>query len=227
MNGIGFDLDRARREVERDRTGIGHGFWVLAGFPLAGMVPLTTPKGRFTMRAVFQSAEREQEMVGAFLPERGFFVEVGAFHPTELSQTFHLEQRGWDGLLIEPVPEHATRLATRRARVAPVACGSRKQHGTHLPIYVAGGYSSLRYQVGPAVSVPVVTLDSVLEQANVDHIDFLSIDVEGAEVDVLDGLSLRYRPLLILLEDHAENVSKHRPMRRRGYKRVRRTGLNS
>jgi hypothetical protein len=116
------------------------------------------------MRAVFRSDNLEAQLVRAFLPAHGFFVEVGAYHPVELSQTLHLEQRGWDGLLIEPVPAHAERLASRKARVVAVACGSREQHGKHLPIYVAGGHSSMRYHTGPAMDVPVVTLDSILEE---------------------------------------------------------------
>jgi hypothetical protein len=76
--------------------------------------------------------------------------------------------------------------------------------------------------------VRVVTLDSVLAEGDVLGIDFLSVDVEGAELDVLLGFSFeRYRPGLILLEDFAEGLERHRFMRARGYKRVRRTGNNS
>ncbi len=39
----------------------------------------------------------------------GMFVEVGAFDPTELSNTSCLADRGWSGLLVEPVPDHAER----------------------------------------------------------------------------------------------------------------------
>lgn len=178
------------------------------------------------MTAVFRE-DREQELLGQFLPERGFFVEVGAFDPVALSQTFHLEQRGWDGLLIEPIPEQAERLkAARKARVMQVACGSPEQHGQLLPIYVAGGRSSLRHQIGPVVTVPVVTLDSLL--ATIPSVDFLSVDVEGAEVDVLSGLSFdRVRPRLVLIEDFADDNARHAFMRKRDYRRVRRTGNNS
>lgn len=180
------------------------------------------------MRAVFRE-DVEQGLVGQFLPKSGFFVEVGAFDPVELSQTFHLEQRGWDGLLIEPVPAHVEKLkAKRRAMVVPVACGSPNQHGQAMPIYVAGGRSSLRYAHGPAINVPIMTLDAVLSASGVTNIDFLSVDVEGAELDVLSGLSFdRYRPDLVLLEDFADDLSRDRFMRARNYKRVRRTGNNS
>jgi len=44
-------------------------------------------------RAVFRE-EFEQAIVSEYLPEKGFFVEVGAFAPVALSQTWTLEQRG-------------------------------------------------------------------------------------------------------------------------------------
>jgi FkbM family methyltransferase len=180
------------------------------------------------MRAVFRE-EHERALLSSYLPAKGFFVEVGAYQPVALSQTWELEQRGWDGLLIEPIPEHAESLRReRRARVFEVACGRPEQHGETMPIYVAGARSSLKLAHGPPSDVRVVTLDSVLAEAGARGIDFLSVDVEGAELDVLLGLSFeRHRPGLILLEDFAEGLEKHRFMRARGYKRVRRTGNNS
>jgi FkbM family methyltransferase len=178
--------------------------------------------------AVFRE-DREQELISSYLPATGFFVEVGAFQPVALSQTWNLECVGWDGLLIEPIAEHAENLRRgRRARVFEVACGSPEQHNTLMPIAVAGGLSSLRVRGVSSREVRVVTLDSILADAAVQRLDFLSIDVEGVELDVLRGFSFtRHRPRLILLEDFAEGLEKHRFMCARGYKRVRRTGNNS
>ena len=180
--------------------------------------------------AIFRE-DREQAILADYLPEKGFFVEVGAFDPIVFSQTWILEQRGWDGLLIEPVPAQARALRERRrARVIEAACGPPEQDGTTAPMTVAGGRSHLGEggAKGPVIRVPVRTLDSVLVAAGVTAIDFLSTDVEGLEVDVLRGLSFdRFRPNLILLEDFAENQKKHVFLRARGYKRVRRTGNNS
>jgi hypothetical protein len=80
----------------------------------------------------------------------------------------------------------------------------------------------------PAIDVRIVTLDSILHSTKVDSIDFISIDVEGYEIDVLRGFSIeKYRPRLLLLEDFADDNARHRYMRDHGYKRVRRTGHNS
>jgi FkbM family methyltransferase len=179
-------------------------------------------------RAVFRE-EFEQALVAEYLPAKGYFVELGAFHPFLLSQTWTLEQRGWDGLLIEPIPAHAENLRrNRRARVFQVACGSPQQHGLIQKISVRGDLSSFCVDQCASIDVRVLTLDSILEEAHAQRIDFLSVDVEGFELDVLQGFSFeRYRPGLILLEDFAQNLDKHRFMRARRYKRVRRTGNNS
>jgi FkbM family methyltransferase len=187
-----------------------------------------TFSGTYTVRAVFRQ-EHETALVSAYLPEKGFFVEVGAFYPHYLSQTWRLEEAGWDGLLVEPIPEHAEALRrNRRARVYEVACGSYEHHGTSLPINVRGGLSSFVYGSDASIGARVVTLDWVLADAKVPDVDFLSIDVEGWEMQVLRGFSFsRYRPKLILLEDFADGQERHRYMVATGYKRVRRTGDNS
>jgi FkbM family methyltransferase len=186
--------------------------------------------------AVFRN-EDERRIITQYLQgPPGIFVEVGAHEPIAYSQTYHLEQSGWSGILIEPVREYAEALRQqRRARVFEVACGPPARHGQMMPILVAGALSTLRRTALPpdiaaaeTRDVPVVTLDSVIAQAGLEAIDFLSIDVEGLELEVLQGFSFdRFRPHLILIEDFGENTAKHRFMRKRGYKRVRRTGNNS
>jgi hypothetical protein len=76
-------------------------------------------------------------------------------------------------------------------------------------------------------SVRVVTLDSLLEKHRIARIDFLSLDVEGYEMEVLDGLSLdRYRPGFILIEDRIRDLRRHRHLVGHGYRLVRRSGAN-
>src|SRR3954463_14231239 len=94
---------------------------------------------------------------------RGYFVEVGANEPHERSQTWHLEQAGWTGILIEPQPELAEQLRqARAAQVFAVACSSPHNAGNVLPLHVAGPLSSLdRDRMAPGaqaesvIAVPV------------------------------------------------------------------------
>src|SRR5262245_33180516 len=75
---------------------------------------------------------------------RGFFVEAAANRPRFASQTWHLEQLGWTGILIEPQPDLAAALrAERSAKVFAVACSSPAHAGRLRPLHVAGALSSL------------------------------------------------------------------------------------
>lgn len=167
----------------------------------------------------------------------GFYVEVGANHPTEISETWHLEQLGWRGVLIEPQPALAQKLKEQRsANVFACACSSPQRAGKTSPFQVSGIHSSLNLNFFVAgmnkaevIDVPVRTLDDILAEADAPvPIDLLSIDVESHEIEVLSGMTLeRWRPRLILIEDLAFNLRIHRYLQARGYKWVRRTGLNS
>jgi len=166
----------------------------------------------------------------------GFFVEVGANHPTRNSQSWHLEQAGWAGILVEPQPDLAAFLVTsRKAQVFAVACSSPEHAGGTMPLHVAGPMSSLDRSAMAAgaraeytLMVPIRTLDDILAEAGAEPpVDLVSIDVEGHELDVLRGFDLdRWRPRLILLEDHVESLARHRHLKRRGYRLVRRLGFN-
>src|ERR1700680_1122118 len=180
--------------------------------------------------------EKEAELIGAFLGNApGVFVEVGANDPILLSQTHHLERVGWDGILIEPLRECAERLrSTRRARVYELAAGAPEDEGRELPLLVAGALSTLNPSIVENVRhqevrrVPVRTLDSLLAEAGIDRVDFLSVDVEGAELAVLRGFSIpRYRPRLILVEDDVQDRTKHDYLEAEGYKLGRRNALKN
>ena len=188
------------------------------------------------MRAILPSDD-ETRLVGEFFGGAcGYFVDVGANEPQLGSQTWHLEQAGWTGILIEPQPDLAERLRRERtARVFAVACSAPANAGKSLPLHLAGPLSSLNkrlvdatLQSNATIVVPVRSLDQVLAEASAPvPIDFLSIDVEGHAVEVLEGLDLaRWRPRLILVEDHVMNLRLHRHLRARGYRWIRRTGLN-
>ena len=189
------------------------------------------------MPAIFPP-EQETELVRQFFAARGkgYFVEVGANDPKTESQSWHLEQSGWTGILVEPLPNLAARLRENRtAKVYEVACSSPEHAGRHMTLHVAGAFSSFNPKLSvtgvrpeSAIDVPVHTLDSLLDDAKAPKpIDLLSVDVEGHELDVLRGFDFaRWKPHLILLEDHVTSLDKHRFLQNAGYRLIRRTGLN-
>jgi FkbM family methyltransferase len=190
------------------------------------------------MRAIFP-ADAEDALKAEFfgaMPS-GFFVDVGANAPREGSQSFAMEQRGWNGVLVEPQPDLSQALRReRRGKVYAVACSTPANAGKMLTLYLAGIQSSLKadfYAAGMqragTVTVPVMTLDQVLTDAGAPTpLDFVSIDVEGHDIEVLDGFDLaRWRPRLLLIEDIVQNLRLHRYLTGRGYRWFRRTGINS
>jgi len=173
-----------------------------------------------------------------FGTQPGVFVEVGANDPISGSQTWLLEQNGWRGVLVEPQSVHYEKLRAQRphSQVFQVACSAPDQEGEmDLLLAAETGSSTLRKQrdthgtrfVGTE-RVKVTTLDKVLELAGIAQIDFLSLDVEGHEIEVLRGLDFaRFHPTLILIEDGVRDLSRHRFLKARGYKLVKRTSLNN
>src|SRR5690606_2045990 len=80
-----------------------------------------------------REAAAEQRLVQRFFDDRrdGVFIEVGANEPKRGSQSWHLEQIGWRGLLVEPIPALCEQLRAERpnARIVEAACGSPEQRG--------------------------------------------------------------------------------------------------
>jgi FkbM family methyltransferase len=181
----------------------------------------------------------EQQLVREFFNYRikGFYVDLGANDPIVESQSFHLEQLGWSGLLIEPIPKYASLLKDHRSgTVVEFACSSRNNHRKILTMALADGHSTLNAKpialasesLG-TIDIECRTLDSVLEENRVPSgFEFLSIDIEGHEMEMFDGFNIgRWKPQLVLLEDHVVNHQKHRFMKQNGYQLILRTGLNS
>ncbi len=190
------------------------------------------------MRAIFPGEMEEALKADYFgATPGGFFVDVGANAPKDGSQTWAMESRGWSGVLVEPQPDLAEQLRReRQAAVYAVACSGPENAGKTLTLYLAGIQSSLKpdfYAAGMrragTVDVPVMTLDQVLEDAGAPRpLGFVSIDVEGHDIEVLDGFDLaRWKPRLLFIEDVVQSLTLHRYLTSRGYRWFRRTGINS
>lgn len=155
----------------------------------------------------------EDRLIWKYFGEKndGFFVEVGANDPENRSQTFFLERKGWRGILVEPQASCCEKLRRIRpqAQVFQVACGAPDQRGkARFQINENDAFSKLSQNLPASPEakyeeVQVVTLDDILTQAQNPGIDFVSIDVEGFELQVLRGFNLaKHQPKLLLIEDN-------------------------
>lgn len=145
--------------------------------------------------------------------QNGFYVDVGANDPTELSVTRAFYDQGWSGINIEPVYSCFEKLKTERTRDINLNLVAGKSDGEIVFYEMSSSALSTtdsdlaqRYaESGTPVRktlVPVQTLNRILEEnAREKTIHFMNIDVEGGEINVLHGLDLsRRRPWIILIE---------------------------
>lgn len=182
----------------------------------------------------------EQRLIRMFFDDRptGFFVEVGANEPKLTSMTWHLEEAGWTGILVEPIPELYEALCRERpnSRVFKIACGAPDARGTADFVVTPDlSQSTLKRdaiadpsQAARIEQVQVLTLDDLLDDAGRPALDFVSIDVEGAQLDVLQGFAIeQHCPSLLLIEDHLTDFRTHLHLKQHGYRLCKRTGLNN
>jgi FkbM family methyltransferase len=143
----------------------------------------------------------------------GTYIDVGAGHPIADNVSFWFYERGWQGIVVEPQPE----LAALYQRLRPRDLAFRGLIGREsgeIDFHVVDrlhGLSTTRVDVAQKARdfganyqtrrMPVTTLAELCESYGVSSIDFLKIDVEGAEGDVLLGGNWqRFRPKVVLVE---------------------------
>jgi len=167
-----------------------------------------------------------------FLPSRnGFFIELGANDGLKQSNTKHFELfRGWSGVLIEPEPKNYDLLRCNRSENSK--CFNAACVSFDFPeVEIAMMYSDLmtsplegRNEIPNARThaklgeafwggrsyeflAPARTLNSILKEANAPlNIELLSLDVEGAELEVLLGLDFKHFNFDFLLIE-SRNIS--------------------
>ena len=168
------------------------------------------------MKTVSYAQNYEDVLLNRLFRDRpgGFYIDVGACHPVFHSVTKLFYDRGWQGVNIEPIPSMFKLLADDRPRDVNLHMGLSNVDGNQtfyeFPSMV--GFSTFSQAHADSVrrncghefekrSISVSTLAHVCEQYASQTIEFLKIDVEGHEREVLEGGNWgRYRPRVVLIE---------------------------
>lgn len=143
----------------------------------------------------------------------GFYVDIGANDPVFHSVTKHFYDRGWSGVNVEPQPALHGRLTQGRPRDRNLNVGISDRDGslTFFEAPTLDGWSTFSADQARRVRelghevierpVPVTTLASLLDSVADRTIDFLKIDVEDHERQVIAGGDWeRHRPRVMLVE---------------------------
>jgi len=148
----------------------------------------------------------------------GVFVEFGATDGISLSNTYYLEKSlGWDGILAEPLPKWRAPLRSNRSAKIDYRCVWRET-GEKLEFLVAKRYpdlstlktfsandfnSSARLIDSEIIVVETISLnDLLLEHDAPVMIDYLSIDTEGSEFDILSSFDFDRFKIRVITVEH-------------------------
>lgn len=183
--------------------------------------------------------EGEDIILGKLFADQksGFYVDIGAFHPKRFSNTYLFYKRGWKGINIEPNPLALKKFAFDRKRDVNLNIAvSDKVETVDYLMFDEPALNAFKSKIDPVslpgmpsktVQVNARDLKSILAEwaPKNQEIDFMNVDVEGMQVDVLGSNDWnRFRPKVILVEDfdidleHPEDSDTFRFLKSQGYK---------
>lgn len=181
--------------------------------------------------------------------QKGFYVDVGAYDPHRLSNTKRFYKKGWTGINIEPNIYGYRKFEKKRPKDINLNIGISNKNNT-LTFYQftpdtlstfseneANYYKGMGYKVEQTYKVPVVTLKKVLQKHAVNKkIDFLNVDAEGFDMEVLESNDWKnFRPTIICIEAFEHSLEDDKValtdleqfLVSQGYKKVSQNKINA
>lgn len=188
----------------------------------------------------------EDEYIQSLFPAGhiGVCVDVGAYDGKSMSNTFFFEQKGWRCLCIEPIEEEFKKCSSCRKECVMCCVSDSDKPDQDFTVYCLGenrsAISSLKpderlvqshlhliSQTEHRTSV-VRSLTSLLDEHEFPtDIDFVSIDTENTELDVLKGIDFsKYNIKLLVIENNFDEPFCEDFLRPLGYKKIHRIVVN-
>jgi hypothetical protein len=168
------------------------------------------------------------EYVYSILDEQknGFFVDVGAYDGSTVTNThFFEDSNSWSGICIEPNPNaYKSLINNRNCKCYNVGISNVE---SNMKFRKVNGYAEMlsgfleylspehinriNYELNKNndtyedITVKTMTLESILKENNVKHIDYLSIDTEGNEIRVLESINFNDVFIKVISAENNEN----------------------
>lgn len=155
--------------------------------------------------------------------EKGFYIDVGAHHPKRFSNTYFFYKKGWSGINIDATPGSMNLFKRIRPRDINIEAAIAKDK-KELTFFIFNEpalnsfdaklshfRNTSRYHVIGHEQILTITLEEVLKQslAEQQKINFLTIDVEGYDLEVLESNNWQmFRPEYILVECLGINLNQ-------------------
>lgn len=199
INEVYHDLTlRLYRKIYATRSGYNNFYCILHHF----QIPSESKNN------IYHSHRAQDWFLSKYIfPQKtdGFFLDIGGNHPVSMNNTLYFENIGWKGLAFEPQEKLALLWGggIRITECLPYALGSEEKNVCFNTVESNGWENALSYidtsnsikiHDGLVLSKQQVVqkkLDNILQEYGINFIDFISIDVEGYELEVLKGLNLR------------------------------------
>jgi FkbM family methyltransferase len=152
----------------------------------------------------------------------GMYIDIGSGHPIADNVSFFFYERGWKGIVVEPqhkLVDLYAHLRPRDIRVSALIGNERGWTDFHIFEQFHGlsttieKYAKAAARFGEGyrtVQLPTLSLAHLCDEYSATSIDFLKVDVEGGEADVLlSGDWRRYRPKVVVVEAIAPLSEEH------------------
>ena len=181
-------------------------------------------KHKFFIKKKSYAMDNEDTAVLSYFKDKknGFYVDVGCYHPTHRNNTYVLHKKNWNGINIDTSQFSIELFDYLRPDDLNYHCAISNKN-EFIKLFYQKELSQLstteRDQAETVFKgnikekeIQAFTLDEILNRDKYKNskIDFLDIDVEGADLKVLEGLSFdKFKPELVCVEIHAKEIKKH------------------
>lgn len=139
----------------------------------------------------------------------GVFVDVGASDGISISNTYLLEKEyGWTGICVEPVSSTFTKLVQNRKAVCINCCAGSYQQSGLVPFQEHPHTDASRIWSGSPVYKGCAPLNDILKVVGLSEIDYLSIDTEGNEWEIIKDIDFSRHSIRFIDFEHNEHLGE-------------------